>query len=317
MELTQCINYLLTTSQHTVFQFLSGKLSEYDLTPSQYGVLSCLWQREFATPKQISEILCLETSTISGPLWDKVKELAKDKGVTIELKEFTDYNQPNEALKNGEIDVNAFQHIYFLNNWNKENKGDVVAAADTLLSPIHLFSGTENGKAKYKDVKELPEGATISVPNDGTNESRALTLLQTAGLIKLDVKDGELATIKNISENPKKLDIKEISAEQAAQTLSSVDAAVVNNSYAQQQNVNYDTTLFQEEPSQDLKDWVNIIAANKDWEKSNKADAIKTLIKAYQNDEVAQIIYDASNKVDLPAWKGAPTQDQLKANSKK
>ena len=73
-------------------------------------------------------------------------------------------------------------------------------------------------------------------------------------MIKLDVKDGELATIKNISENPKKLDIKEISAEQAAQTLSSVDAAVVNNSYAQQQNVNYDTTLFQEEPSQDLKD---------------------------------------------------------------
>ena len=81
------------------------------------------------------------------------------------------------------------------------------------------------------------------------------------------------------------MDIKEISAEQAAQTLSSVDAAVVNNSYAQQQNVNYDTTLFQEEPSQDLKDWVNIIAANKDWKKSNKADAIKTLIKAYQNDE--------------------------------
>ena len=68
MELTQCINYLLTTSQHTVFQYLSGKLAAYDLTPSQYGVLSCLWQKEVATPKQISEILCLETSTISGVL---------------------------------------------------------------------------------------------------------------------------------------------------------------------------------------------------------------------------------------------------------
>lgn len=68
MELTQCINYLLTTAQHSVFQYLSSKLSEYDVTPSQYGVLSCLWQREFATPKQISEILCLETSTISGVL---------------------------------------------------------------------------------------------------------------------------------------------------------------------------------------------------------------------------------------------------------
>ena len=260
-------------------------------------------------------IMTLDNTT--EPVWDKVKELAKDKGVTIDLKEFTDFNQPNKALKNGEIDVNAFQHIYFLNNWNKENKGDLVPVADTLLSPIHLFSGTENGKAKYKDVKELPEGATISVPNDSTNESRALTLLQTAGLLKLDVKDGELATIKNISENPKKLEIKEISAEQAAQTLSSVDAAVVNNTYAQQQNVDYNTTLFQEDPSQDLKEWVNIIAANKDWEKSNKSDAIKTLIKAYQNDEVAQIIYDASNKVDLPAWKGAPTRDQLEANSKK
>ena len=68
MELTQCINYLLTTAQHAVFQYLNAKLSEYDVTPSQYGVLSCLWQREFATPKQISEILCLETSTISGVL---------------------------------------------------------------------------------------------------------------------------------------------------------------------------------------------------------------------------------------------------------
>ena len=68
MELTQCINYLLTTAQHAVFQYLNSKLSEYDITPSQYGVLSCLWQREFATPKQISEILCLETSTISGVL---------------------------------------------------------------------------------------------------------------------------------------------------------------------------------------------------------------------------------------------------------
>ena len=68
MELTQCINYMLTTAQHSVFQYLNGKLSEYDVTPSQYGVLSCLWQREFATPKQISEILCLETSTISGVL---------------------------------------------------------------------------------------------------------------------------------------------------------------------------------------------------------------------------------------------------------
>ena len=84
-------------------------------------------------------IMTLDDAT--EPLWDKVKELAKDKGVEIELVEFTDYNQPNEALQNGEVDVNAFQHKYFLNNWNSENKGTLVEAADTLLSPIRIFSG--------------------------------------------------------------------------------------------------------------------------------------------------------------------------------
>ena len=142
-------------------------------------------------------IMTLDDAT--EPLWDKVKELAKDKGVDIELVEFTDYNQPNEALQNGEVDVNAFQHKYFLNNWNSENKGTLVEAADTLLSPIRLFSGTTGDDAKYKDVKDLPDKATISIPNDASNESRALYLLQSAGLIKLDVSGDELATIKNIS----------------------------------------------------------------------------------------------------------------------
>ena len=248
-------------------------------------------------------VMTLDDTT--EPLWDKVKELAKDKGVTIELKEFTDYNQPNEALKNGEIDVNAFQHIYFLNNWNKENKGDVVAAADTLLSPIRIFSGTENGKAKYTDIKDIPNKATISVPNDASNESRALYLLQSAGLIKLDVDGKELATIKNISSNPKDLDIKEVDAAQTASTLSSVDAAIVNNSYAQAAKVDYKTTLYKEAIDKNSDQWVNVIAAQKNWKKSDKAKAIKTLISVYQTDEVGKVIQDASNNVDIPAWKGA------------
>ncbi|MGT2906805.1 MetQ/NlpA family ABC transporter substrate-binding protein [Streptococcus dentiloxodontae] len=261
-------------------------------------------------------IMTLDDAT--EPVWDHIVDAAADKGITIKLTEFTDYNQPNEALQNGEIDVNAFQHVYFLNNWNSENKGDLVVAGNTLLSPIHLFSGTDSdGSAKYKDVKDLPDGATISIPNDGTNESRALVLLQAAGLIKLDVKDGELATIKNITENKKNLDIQEIDASQTAQTLTSVDAAVVNNSYAQSANVDYDTTLYQEDTSQNLSDWVNVIAAQKDWKDSDVADAIKVLLDVYQTDETAQLIYDSSNKVDLPAWDGAPTQKELAADSKK
>ncbi|WP_286784146.1 MetQ/NlpA family ABC transporter substrate-binding protein [Streptococcus sp. UBA4344] len=253
-------------------------------------------------------IMTLDDAT--EPLWDKVKELAKDKGVEIELVEFTDYNQPNEALQNGEVDVNAFQHKYFLNNWNSENKGTLVEAADTLLSPIRIFSGTENGKAKYTDVKDIPEKATISVPNDASNESRALYLLQSAGLIKLDVDGKELATIKNISSNPKDLDIKEVDAAQTASTLSSVDAAIVNNSYAQAAKVDYKTTLYKEAVDKNSDQWVNVIAAQKDWKKSSKAKAIKKLISVYQTDEVGKVIQEASNNVDIPAWKGAKVSSE-------
>lgn len=239
------------------------------------------------------------------PLWEKVSENAKKEGLTLKFVEFTDYSQPNKALANGEIDVNAFQHYNFLNNWNTENDGDLVAAADTLISPLRIFSGLNGEKAKYKDIKELPDGAVVSVPNDATNESRALYLLQTAGLIKLDVSGEELATKVNITDNPKKLDIKELDASQTASTRTSVDAAIINNNYAVDAGVDYATVLFKEEINAESKQWVNVIAAQKGWEKSNKADAIKILIKAYQTNEVAKILSDASNGVDVPAWEGA------------
>ena len=256
-------------------------------------------------------VMTLDNAT--EPVWNKVEKLAKEKGVNIKLVEFTDYNQPNKALQNGEIDVNAFQHKYFLSNWNSENKGTVVDIADTLLSPIHLFSGTKSdGSAKYTDIKDIPESGTISVPNDASNESRALYLLQSAGLIKLDVSGDKLATIKNISSNPKKYNITEIDASQTASTLTSVDAAVINNSYAQSAKVNYNTTLYKEAVDKNSNQWVNIIAAQKDWKKSDKAKAIKTLISVYQTDEVAKIIKDASKDVDIPAWSGATTSSSSK-----
>ena len=249
-------------------------------------------------------VMTLDDST--EPLWDKVEELAEEKGVKIELVEFTDYNQPNEALQNSEIDVNAFQHKYFLSNWNSENDGTLVEVADTLLSPIRLFSGTDSdGDAKYTNVSDIPDKGTISIPNDASNESRALYLLQSAGLIELDVSGDELATIKNISSNPKNLDIKEVDAAQTASTLTSVDAAVINNSYAQSADVDYDTTLYKEVVDENSNQWINVIAAQKGWKKSDKADAIKTLVSVYQTDEVGKIIEEASDGADTPAWDGA------------
>ena len=140
--------------------------------------------------------------------WDKIQELLKKDNIKLEFTEFTDYSQPNKAVADGEVDINAFQHYYFLNNWNKENKQNLVATAETYISPIRLYSGTKNGKNKYTKVDQIPNGAEIAVPNDATNESRALNLLQSAGLIKLDKSGNELATVANIKENPKKLKTK-------------------------------------------------------------------------------------------------------------
>lgn len=241
-------------------------------------------------------------NTYTTEVWDKVTELAKKEGVTVKLTEFTDYSQPNKALAEGDVDVNAFQHIYFLDNWNAANSGDLQVAGYTLYSPIRFYSGVKDAKNKYASIKDIPEGAEIAVPNDATNESRALFLLESAGLIELDVAAGELATLADVTKNPKNITITELDASQTARSLESVDGAVINNNYAQQADIDTDTALYIEQKGADTKVWYNVIAAQKDWEKSDKADAIKTLVKVYNTDEVAEIIERGSKGTDFAIW---------------
>lgn len=225
--------------------------------------------------------------------WDKIKELVGSKA-NIEFTEFTDYSQPNQALANKDIDINAFQHYNFLNNWNKENNQNLVAIADTYLAPIRLYSN------KIKSIKELKKGATIAIPNDATNESRALYVLQSAGLIKLNVSGTEVATPSNIKENKKKIKFEELDASQTPRSLSDVDAAVINNTYIEQANLTTDDAIYVEKKDANSKQWINIIAARKDWKKQKNAGAIKAIIKAYHSDEVKKVIKETSS--DIPQW---------------
>ena len=237
--------------------------------------------------------------------WDAIQEGLKADGITLKFTEFTEYPRVNPALANGEVDINAFQHYNYLDNHNSETGDDLAVVAETYISPINLFPGTDGdgGAAKYKAVSEIPDKAVIAVPNDPTNESRALYVLEAVGLIKLDVSGTELATIANIKENKKNLDIKEVEASQLPATLSSVDAAIINNSFAVPAGVDYATSLYREESSNEAaKQWINIIAAQKDWESSDKTDLIKALVKAYHTDEVKAIIEETSNNVDVPVW---------------
>lgn len=236
--------------------------------------------------------------------WNKVQEILdkENAGVKLEYTQFTDYSQPNQALLDGDVDINAFQHYNFLENWNKEKGADLVSVADTYIAPIRLYSGTKDGKNKYTDVKDIPENGTIAVPNDATNESRALYLLESAGLIKLDVKGKELATVANIKENKKNLTISELDASQTPASLTSADAAVVNNTFVREAGIDYKKALFKEEANENSKQWYNLIAAKADWKKSDKADAIEKIIKAYHTDEVKKVIEESSDGMDQPVW---------------
>ncbi|HEX2926005.1 MAG TPA: MetQ/NlpA family ABC transporter substrate-binding protein [Ruminiclostridium sp.] len=224
-----------------------------------------------ATPSPHAEIL------------KEVQSVLKEKGIDLEIKEFTDYVQPNLALQDKNLDANYFQHQPYLDDFNAKNKTDLVAAAQIHYEPLGLYPG------KVKSLDALTDGATIAVPNDTTNEARALLLLETIGLIKVNPDAGLKATVKDITENPKNIKIKELEAAQLTRSLSDVDMAVINGNYAIEAgfNVAKDALAKEEADSVAAKTFANIIAVRKGDE--NRED-IKALIEALKSDKVKKFI---------------------------
>ena len=223
--------------------------------------------------------------TPHAEILNAAKDVLAEEGWTLNVVEFTDYVQPNTALVDGDLDANYFQHIPYLNNFNKENGADLVSAIEMHYEPFGIYPG------KTASLDALADGATVAVPNDGSNETRALLLLQDAGLIKL--KDGidptSDATKLDIVENPKNLDIQEIAAEQLPRSLEDVDLAVINGNYALQADLNAkEDSLITENPEY-AKVYVNVVACRSGDENSDKIQALK---KALQSDTVKQFIDD-------------------------
>jgi D-methionine transport system substrate-binding protein len=158
-------------------------------------------------------------------VWRVVTSEADKKGLKIETVVFDDYTQPNEAVERGEVDANAFQHQPYLDNQVKQNGYHIVRVGYTGVWPIGLYS------EKIKSVAKIPEGAVIGVPNDPSNEGRALRVWQTEGVIKLRDVTGIVATIANIIENPKKVEIKELVAGVVGRAIEDLDAAVVSTDW--------------------------------------------------------------------------------------
>ena len=223
-----------------------------------------------ATPVPHAEIL------------NEAKALMAAKGWTLEVVEFTDYVQPNEVVESGEIDANYFQHINYLNSYNEEKGTHLVNAGEIHYEPMGIYPGKES------DLAAISDGAEIAVPNDTTNEARALLLLQEQGLIKLNPEAGITATVLDITENPSNIKIVELAAEQVARTLPDVAFGVVNGNYALQAGLSTADAVAQEtESSEAIQQYVNVIAVK---EGNENNEGIKALVAALKSDTVKEYI---------------------------
>lgn len=213
-------------------------------------------------------------------------DLAKD-GYTLNVVEYNDYVLPNTALESGELDANYFQHITYLNDFNAENGTNLVDAGGVHFEPMGIYAG------KSSDLSAVADGATIAVPNDATNEARALLLLEQEGLIKLREDAGLSATVVDIAENPHNLNIQEVEAAQVPRVLNDVDFAVINGNYALQSGLNVaDALATESDQGKAAEAYVNVVAVADGNQDSPK---IKALMEALQSDTVKQFIDSTYN----------------------
>lgn len=229
-------------------------------------------------------------------VWKSVAKTAKEKyDLKLKFVYFSDYNQPNEALLSGDIDVNAFQSYNYVETWNKAHKSDIVAVGNTYITPMHIYS------KEVSKLSDLKEGSTVAIPNDASNESRALFVLQSAGLIKLTTSDSsKLVGLPDITENPYQLKFKEVDASQTPRALDSVALSVVNYNYATAASLPNSESVYMEPLNKTSAQYINFIAATSK-EKNNKV--YKEVAKAYASKATEKAIKEQyPDGGELPAW---------------
>lgn len=213
----------------------------------------------------------------------QAKEALKDKGVNLEIIEYTDYVQPNLAVDFGDLDANYFQHQPYLDNFNEERGTKLTSVATIHYEPYGLYAG------KTTSIDELQDKATIAVPNDGTNEARALLLLQSLGLITIKEDAGLNATKLDIIDNPKQLEIVEIEAAQLTHSLPDVDMAVINGNYVLLAGLSAseDAIAVEDGESFGATLYGNVVVVK---EGNEENEAVKALVEVLQSAEIAKYI---------------------------
>ncbi len=237
------------------------------------------------TPKtETKKVTVAASPTPHAEILAQVKEVLKEKGYELEVVEFSDYVQPNMVVDAGDIDANFFQHKPYLDDFNKEKGTKLSSIAQIHYEPLGVYAG------KSSDLKNIPDGASIAVPNDTTNEARALLLLEANGLIKIREGAGLAATKNDIAENPRKIEIVELEAAQVARVITDVDFVVLNGNYALSAGLDVaDAVAKEEQDSEAAQTYANIIVV-KEGDENN--EGVKALIDALKSDKVKQYIND-------------------------
>ena len=229
------------------------------------------------------KITVAASATPHAEILEEAKTLLKDKGYELEVKVFDDYVQPNNVVESGEFDANYFQHVPYLEQFNEEKGTHLVVAGKIHYEPFGIYPGTK------KDLKDIAKGDKIAVPNDTTNEARALLLLQDNGIIKLKDGAGIKATVNDIEENPNNIEIVELEAAQVPRVVNDVAYVVLNGNYALEANytVKKDALAYEKSDSEAAKTYVNVIAVKEGNENSKK---IKALVDVLKSDSIKKFI---------------------------
>ncbi len=228
---------------------------------------------------------------------DAIKRYEKDTGKKIELVRFNDYNQPNDALKDGDIDLSSFATYIFIEDYNKNQNADFTYLADTIISPMGVYS------QKIKDIGEIPEGGKVAIPVEVSNNSRALYILESAGVNKIKEGSGDFITLDDIEENPKNIEFVELPADQVSRALEDVDAALINSDMAMESGLSpTEDSIFLEDPENErAKNFINVIAVK---ENNKDNEDIKNFIENYYlTDETKKVIEDEYKGAVIPIFK--------------
>ncbi|WP_295153784.1 MetQ/NlpA family ABC transporter substrate-binding protein [uncultured Brachyspira sp.] len=229
-------------------------------------------------------------------IWDPIVAKLAEENIKVELVSFSDYTIPNQALNDGEIDLNAFQHYAYFDD-EVQNKGyDLTAIADTYISAMNIYS------TNITDVKELKSGDKIAIPNDPSNGGRALKVLEAAGIIKVKPEAGDTPSVSDIIENPLNVQIVEMDAGAIYGVLPDVACAVINGNYAIDFGLNPGSDyIFRDDPSiYSGKSFVNLIAART---KDKDNELYKKVVAAYQSEIVEKVYNENFLGSYLPTWK--------------